>query len=196
MISEPTDEQLIEQFLAAEQEQSQRAFARIVTRHGPSVMRICRQVLKQEQDAEDVVQATFLTLSRRAAEIRDRRMLRSWLREVAFRKALRLRAQVVRRSALAARPGKDVALGAAESHATQNELRLILHSELDRLPDKLRTLVIHCYLEERSNVEVAQILGFPVGTVKGRLWRARGILRERLLRRERLDPAELEPALA
>ena len=194
MNNEPTDEQLIEQFLVAEQDKAQSAFARIVTRHGPWVMRVCRHVLKQEQDAEDVFQATFLTLSRRATNIRDRRMLRSWLREVAFRKALRLRAQVVRRSALPRSAAKQVALGAAESQATNNELRMILHSELVRLPEKLRTLVIHCYLEEKSNEEVARTLGFPIGTVKGRLWRARGMLRERLLRREKPDPAELARA--
>jgi RNA polymerase sigma factor (sigma-70 family) len=194
MNSEPTDEQLIEQFLAADQEELQVAFARIVVRHGPSVMRICRQVLKQEQDAEDVFQATFLTLSRRASDIRDRRMLRSWLREVAYRKALRLRAQVVRRRMLPAPAGRQLILGAAESQATNNELRMILQSELDRMPEKFRTLVIHCYLEEKSNEEVARILGFPVGTVKGRLWRAREMLRERLLKREK--PARAERAWA
>jgi RNA polymerase sigma factor (sigma-70 family) len=194
MSNEPTDEQLIEDFLMAEQEEAQHAFTQIVTRHGPAVMRVCWQVLKQVQDAEDAFQATFMKLSGKATTIRDRRMLRSWLREVAFRQALRLRAQVVRRRAVPARSAKAVALGAAESQATTNELRLILHSELDRLPEKFRTLVVHCYLEEKSNDEVARILGFPVGTVKGRLWRVRGILRDRLLRSGKLDPAELARA--
>jgi DNA-directed RNA polymerase specialized sigma24 family protein len=43
--------------------------------------------------------------------------------------------------------------------------------------------VVYSYLEGKSNEEVARSLGCPIGTVKGRLWRARGMLRERLSRR-------------
>ena len=100
---EPTDEQLIDQFLAGKHEGAQSAFERLVNRHGSTVMAVCRHVLKQEQDAEDVFQATFLRLARRAATIQNPRVVGSWLREVAFRNALRLRAQVVRRRALPTR---------------------------------------------------------------------------------------------
>jgi RNA polymerase sigma-70 factor (ECF subfamily) len=191
---EPTDEQLIDQFLAGKHEEAQSAFGRLVTRHGPSVMGVCRHVLKQEQDAEDVFQATFLSLARRAATIQNPRVLGCWLREVAFRNALRLRAQVVRRRALPARFGEEVAPGEAESQATRNELRLILHAELDRLPEGLRTLVVQCYLEGKTNDEVARLLGSPIGTVKRRLWKAREMLREGLLSRGGRDTTQLARA--
>ncbi len=51
-----------------------------------------------------------------------------------------------------------------------------LHAEVDRLPEKYRLPVILCYLEGKTNEEVADLLHWPVGTVKGRLSRARDLL--------------------
>ena len=176
MNREPTDKQLINEFLTGDNEEARSAFERLVTRHGPSVMGVCRNILKQEQDAEDVFQETFLILSRRAATIRKPHVLGSWLREVAHRNALRLRARVARCRALPVLVGEEVVTGEAESQAARNELRLILHAELDHLPEGVRTLVVHCHLEGKTNAEVARLLGLPIGTIKQRLWKARGML--------------------
>ena len=59
----------------------------------------------------------------------------------------------------------------------------MLHDEVGRLPEKYRLPVILCYLEGKTNEEVAALLHWPVGTVKGRLSRARDLLRSRLTRR-------------
>jgi len=64
-----------------------------------------------------------------------------------------------------------------ENQAAWNELRPVLHDEVNRLPDKYRLPVILSYLEGRTNEEVATLLDWPVGTVKGRLSRARDMLR-------------------
>jgi RNA polymerase sigma factor (sigma-70 family) len=138
------------------------------------------------EDAEDAFQATFLTLSRKAGTIRDRRVLASWLYEVAYRIAVRARAGAVRRrqqeresmstTETSSRPDQ-------ENQAAWNELRPVLHDEINRLPDKYRLPVILSYLEGRTNEEVATLLDWPVGTVKGRLSRARDLLRSRLVRR-------------
>jgi RNA polymerase sigma factor (sigma-70 family) len=183
MNSQPSDEELIDQFLAGEHEKAQGAFEQLVSRHRSLVMGVCRHVLRQEQDAEDVFQATFLTLARRAATIQNPRALASWLREVAYRNALRLRAQVARRRTLPALRSQEGPPEETERTAAQNELRRTLLTELDRLPEECRTLVVHCYLEGKTNQEAARLLGFPVGTVKGRLWKARAMLREGLLKR-------------
>jgi RNA polymerase sigma factor (sigma-70 family) len=183
MKTQRTDEQLLECFLTGDREELEGAFASLLTRHGPLVMGVCRQVLKHEQDAEDAFQATFLALARKAARIRNPRVLGSWLAAVASRTALRLRARVARRRPLRGLSGGEVSLGDAESHAIRNEARSIVHAELAHLPDECRTLLGQCYLEGKTNEEVARLLGCPVGTVKGRLWRARGMLRERLIRR-------------
>ena len=82
-----------------------------------------------------------------------------------------------------------------ESGATQDtptaeldDLRGMLHEEINRLPGKYRDPVVLCYLEGRTHDQTASALGWPVGTVRGRLARARDLLRNRLTRRG-LGPA-------
>ena len=78
-----------------------------------------------------------------------------------------------------------------ENAASRNELGLLLRAEVDGLPAKYRTLVLHTYMEGKSNEQVARLLQCPVGTVKGRLSRARDLLRARLCRRG-CDPDEVQ----
>ena len=81
-----TDRQLLHGFAA---EKDQDAFAALVKRHGQMVLRVCRRVLRQEQDAEDAFQATFLVLARNYSAIRNTEGVASWLHGVAHRIALR-----------------------------------------------------------------------------------------------------------
>jgi RNA polymerase sigma factor (sigma-70 family) len=178
----PNDEQLLEQFVNLDDETAENAFRAIVLRHGPMVLGVCRHVLSQHQDAEDAFQATFLVLSRKADSIRDPRVLARWLYEVAYRIAIRARADDGRRRAHERQGGQMAATVSIEDHGW-GELRPVLHEEVNRLPEKYRTPVILSYLEGKTNEEVAQILQWPVGTVKGRLSRARDLLRSRLTRR-------------
>ncbi len=184
---ELSDEELLDRFLSGEEIDSQEAFRTLVVRHGPMVLGICRHVLNQVQDAEDAFQATFLVLARKGASIRDRRVLSGWLHEVAYRIAIKSRASSVRRQILE-RQGMAMLLPKnepddQEEHAAWNELRPVLHEEVDRLPEKYRIPVILSYLEGKTNEEVAELLRWPVGTVKGRLSRARDLLRSRLTQR-------------
>ncbi|HKI21255.1 MAG TPA: sigma factor, partial [Isosphaeraceae bacterium] len=94
---EQSDEDLIETYLRGEKSESQEAFRALVVRHGPKVLGICRRVLDLHQDAEDAFQATFLVLARKAATIRNRRVLAGWLYEVAHRIAVKVRGHKGRR---------------------------------------------------------------------------------------------------
>ena len=114
-------------------------------------------------------------------------MLSGWLHEIAYRIAIKARASGVRRRNLE-REGMAMSRPAANpgdqtEQAAWNELRPVLHEEVNRLPDKYRIPVILSYLEGKTNEEVAEQLRWPVGTVKGRLSRARDLLRSRLTRR-------------
>jgi RNA polymerase sigma factor (sigma-70 family) len=177
------DEQLIELFLIGTPDETESAFEAMMTRHRPAVMSVCRRVLGGYQDAEDAAQATFVALVRNAGKIRNRRVLGAWLYGVAYRVAIRMKARAARRRAAHIRVGERAPTGGAEDAAASGELRQILLGEVYSLPEEFRSPVLHSYLEGRSIKEVARILECPIGTVKGRLWRARGILRQRLLSR-------------
>jgi RNA polymerase sigma factor (sigma-70 family) len=175
-----SDEQLIDQFLTGARDDAADAFEVLVKRHGPMVMGVCRHILYRHQDAEDAVQTTFMNLARKAGTIRDPRVLAGWLQEVAYRVAIRMKARVSRLPALTETPDRETSGGEPESAAAWNELGLLLHAEVDRLPKRYRTLVVHCYLEGETNQAVARRLNCPVGTIKGQLFRAREMLRKRL----------------
>ena len=82
-----TDGQLLDRFTSGHDEAAELAFAALVERHGPMVLRVCQSVLRQRHDAEDAFQATFLILVRKAASIRKQNSVVSWLHGVAFRVA-------------------------------------------------------------------------------------------------------------
>src|SRR5262249_39432725 len=89
-LAEASDAQLLGRFVVGQEEA---AFAALLRRHGPLVWSVSRRVLHREQDAEDVFQATFLLLARKASSIRKRESVSSWLHGVAHRLALKAKAQ-------------------------------------------------------------------------------------------------------
>lgn len=173
-------------------ERDEAAFAVLVERHGPMVWAVCRRVLGEAHAAEDAFQATFLVLVRRAASIRDGDRLGPWLHGVAHRVALRARAQRNRRRDR--ERGGDL-MSAHEpadkpaAHGDDHPVGPALDAELARLPRAYRDVVVLCDLEGRTHEEAARMLRWPVGTVKGRLHRARERLRDRLVRRGVVLPA-------
>jgi RNA polymerase sigma factor (sigma-70 family) len=182
-----TDGQLLDQFTGRESETAEAAFQVLVDRHGPMVLRVCRGVLGDHHDAQDAFQATFLVLARRAAAIRKRDSVGSWLYGVALRLARRAKVEAARRRALERRsaamtPRSTEDPGLPESW---NEL----HEEIGRLPDHYRAPVVLCYLENLTHEQAASQLRWPLGTVKVRLSRARELLKGRLTRRGIALPA-------
>ena len=178
-----TDEELLGQFLESSEAAAEDAFAALMRRHGPMVLAVCRHVLGRHQDAEDAFQATFLVLARKAGSIRARSVLGRWLYEVAYRSAMRARMSSVRRQAYERQGAQMTAVSTNDRGREWQDLRPVLHEELQRLPDNYRTPIVLCYLEGTTNEEAARLLQWPVGTVKGRLSRARDMLRSRLDRR-------------
>ncbi len=158
------------------------AFEALVRRHGPMVLHVCRQLLREPQDVEDAFQATFLVLVRKAGSIRRPERLANWLYGVAYRVAQRSKVDAARR-----RRHEEQASARSEavkvSTPNDPDLAPVLQEELHRLPEKYRLPIVLCYLEGRTQEEAAKLLKWPVGTVKGRLSRARGILQRRLDRR-------------
>ncbi|HEV3164969.1 MAG TPA: RNA polymerase sigma factor, partial [Isosphaeraceae bacterium] len=177
-----TDAQLVEQFATQRDEAAEEAFEVLIARHGPMVLGVCRHMLGNTHDAEDAFQATFLVLMRKAGTIRVEESLGNWLYGVAYKVAARARAGVVQRHWHESRSAAMTS-ATSDGEPTLRDLEPILHEELNRLPTKYRAPVVLCYLEGLTHDEAAERLGWPLGTVKGRLARARDLLRGRLSRR-------------
>src|SRR5262249_55080585 len=144
------------------------AFVTLMRRHGPMVWGVCRRVLHSHHDAEDAFQATFLVLVRKAASIQPRQMVANWLYGVAHQTALNSRTTATRRKERE-RQVMDMPEPAAVEPGFGRDLQALLDKELSRLPDKYRTVIVLCDLEEKPRKEVARQLGCPEGTVAGRL---------------------------
>ncbi len=181
VVAAMTDHELLEKFGADSESECQLAFEAIVRRHGPMVLGVCRRVLHDDHDAEDAFQATFLVLALKAGTVRKRNSLGPWLHSVA--------ARIARRAKLVSRRRKEIPMpsdnivGPEERDPALADLETVLDEELSKLPEKYRLPVVLCYLEGRTQEEVAKELGWTKGTVSGRLARAKALLQHRLVRR-------------
>jgi RNA polymerase sigma factor (sigma-70 family) len=163
-------------------ERDEAAFNSLVHRHGSMVLDVCRNVLGNESEAEDAFQATFLVLARKAGAIRKQASVGSWLYGVAYRTALKARADSLRRrlreasaaGRIPSQPANDLSWG---------EVAQIVHAELNRFAEGYRAPLVLCYLEGRTQDEAARLLGVSKATVRKRLERGRALLRLRLVRR-------------
>jgi RNA polymerase sigma factor (sigma-70 family) len=170
---------LLVRFVAAGDEA---AFAALVRRHGPMVRGLCQRLLGDGGLADDAFQATFLVLARRAASVRRRESVGSWLYGVARRVARNAQRADARRRrherrAAEGRPRRDT-----PDHGWA-ELLAALDEELARLPERARAPLLLCYLEGYTQDEAAHYLGWSVGTLRRRLTWGRDLLRLRLTRR-------------
>src|SRR5579884_1720201 len=170
-----TDAALLELFL---QQQDEAAFEALLRRHGAMVMGVCQRVLRHTQDAEDAFQATFLVLARKAAALRSRDLLASWLYGIALRTALKARAMNRKRRAKESQASMPTE--PASEDGVPEELLARLDHEIGRLPERYRAAVVLCELEGKSRKEVAALLGLPEGTLSSRLAYARKLLAQRL----------------
>lgn len=178
------------------------AFAILMDRHGPMVLGVARRVVGDYHLAEDVFQAVFLMLARKAGRLRRPAALPAWLHRTAHNLAVSaVRARQRRQRAESQVIHSDCTSPIADL-SCREELA-ILDEELGRLPEKFRLPLVLCCLEGRSQAEAAALLGWTPGSVKGRLERGRRCLKDRLLRRgltcvlmTAAPPMLVRPALA
>ncbi|OJW05744.1 MAG: hypothetical protein BGO49_26955 [Planctomycetales bacterium 71-10] len=161
-------------------EGDQAAFEALVMRHGPMVRGVCRRLLRDDHDADDAFQATFLVLARKGAGLRDPDRLGPWLYGVASRVAAKARVRSARHQA---RPLTDDLPAREDARAEWSDVLPILDAELARLPSAQRDVLVACLLQGSSEQEAARAFACPVGTIKSRLSRAKEALRSRLVRR-------------
>jgi RNA polymerase sigma factor (sigma-70 family) len=180
-----SDGQLLERFAA---DRDAAAFEALLRRHGPLVLSVGRRVLGAGPDLEDVFQATFLVLARKAGSIRKHGAVASWLYGVAWRLAQHQKAQRAHQDQQIAALKRHLAQTRAmpldpTTRASWQELGTILDEELQRLPVKYREALVLCHLEGLGVAAAAAQLGWSPGTLKSRLLRGRELLRRQLTRR-------------
>jgi RNA polymerase sigma-70 factor (ECF subfamily) len=181
------------------------AFAALVRDHGGRMLSVARRLLRQEDDAQDVVQEALLAAFRALPRFEGQSKLSTWLHRIVVNAALmKLRSQRRRGEApiddllphfdetghrlddRSEAPMPDVELDRAA-------LRARVRRCIDHLPESYRTVLVLRDVEELDTAEVARLLETSEGAVKTRLHRARQALRT-LLERE-WEPASREPHL-
>lgn len=165
------------------------AFEVIMRRHNQLLFRSARSIVRSDAEAEDVVQEAYLRAWRALSGYRAQSRLATWLVRIAVNEALgRLRrksAEVIpleaamassdpeTQAALTEPPGRG-----PEQAAARTQMRTLMETRIDRLPDTFRTVFVLRAIEELSVEDVAQALDIPEATVRTRFFRARSLLRE------------------
>src|SRR5579864_2680093 len=153
--SRSSDGQILHRFVETRDEL---AFEILVRRHGPMVLGVCRRVLGHVQDAEDAYQATFLVLARRAAALRNKTALASFLHGTAYHLASKIKRAAGRRRKHEGHAPARTPVNPADE-LLWREVRTLLDEEIARLPEKYRSVFVLCCLENVSQAEAGRRLG-------------------------------------
>lgn len=167
------------------------AFATLVRRHDRHLYRVARSVLRDEAEAEDVVQQTYLQAFAGFVDFRGEASLRTWLTRIALNDALRRRRRqraTVDLDQVDAAPERvrteiqvpSLTISTPEHAAARSQIREIVERAIDDLPPAFRIVLVMRDVEEASVEETATFLAIKPETVKTRLHRARHMLRESL----------------
>jgi RNA polymerase sigma-70 factor (ECF subfamily) len=170
------------------------AFELLMRRHNRRLFRIARSVLRDDADAEDALQESYLAAYRAIGAFRGEASLATWLSKLVLNHCLARRRKDQRRDHIAPMRCDDDAVAAdfetPDRSLVRSELRALLQQKVDELPDAFRTVFVLRCVEELTVEETAEVLAIPEATVRSRHFRARGLLRESLA--QDIDVAEQE----
>ncbi len=169
------------------------AFAELVRRYERRIYRMARQITQNDEDAEDVLQESFLKAFQHLDSFQGQSKFYTWVTRIAVNESLmKLRKRKSDRTVSLDENietdeepiVREIAVwdDTPESKYSQEELRQILDKAIESLKPIFRTVFILRDVEELSTEETAEVLGLSIAAVKSRLLRARLQLRERLTR--------------
>lgn len=173
---------------------SAEAFTTLVSQYDRNIYRLALNITSNQQDAEDVLQETFLKAYTNLEKFKGDSRFYTWLVRIAVNESLmKLRKRRGDRTVSLDEPiqtGEDESLPREvedwddnpEQRYAKTELQGILREAIDGLEPQFRTVVVLRDVEELSTEETAELLGLSVPAVKSRLLRGRLKLRERLNR--------------
>jgi len=156
------------------------AYEELVRRHREAVYRVVYAVAGNHDQAEDIVQETFLHAYQTIRRFDSRRPFAPWLKRIGVNCAI---SALRRQGRIARGTRRDVALSHEanpEECAIASDLQAAVSQAVSKLPAKQRTAIMLFSLAEMNLAETAAMMGCTVGTVKTHLHRARQKLRELL----------------
>jgi RNA polymerase sigma-70 factor, ECF subfamily len=176
-----TDEEIVARVRAGEVH----LFELVMRRNNQRVYRAARAILKEDSEAEDVMQDAYVRAYEHLAEFEGRARFSTWLTRIAVHDAL-ARVRRSRRFDPLESHSEEPTMAAQstrspEGQASDGEMRVALERAIGELPEEFRAVFVLRAVEEMSGAETAECLGIPEETVKTRLHRARGRLQETLL---------------
>lgn len=160
------------------------AFGRLVHRYQDRAFSLARRLTGDPAAAEDLAQEAFLQVYRALARFDPDRPFLPWLTTIVRNLARNAARKQVPTPVEVGGDGRELADPRAPSppeQALRSERRRLVEAEVARLPERYREVVALRYLEDRPVREVAGLVGIPEGTVKTFLFRARDLLRQRLV---------------
>jgi RNA polymerase sigma factor (sigma-70 family) len=181
----PTDRQLVDRVLGGDTS----AFGEIISMTEGLVAHIVCRLISNEEDRKDIVQDIYLKVFHHLKGFRYQAKLSTWVAQIAYNacssqlQKKRLPVHVLPEEAIGGASGGTTSAdgAAADGPILRKELSGIVQAEIGRLPPLYQTLVGLYHQEEMSYQEMAEITGLPEGTVKSYLFRARKVLKEKLL---------------
>jgi RNA polymerase sigma-70 factor (ECF subfamily) len=193
----PTDRQLVDPVLDGDTP----AFGEIISMTEGLVAQIVCRLISNEEDRKDIVQDIYLKVFHHLKGFRFQSKLSTWVAQIAYNtcssylQKKRLPLHVLPDGEL---DGKGAGPGSGRSNTIraaeetdeptlQKELTGILQAEIGQLPPLYQTLVGLYHQEELTYQEMARITGLPEGTVKSYLFRARKMLKEKLLSKYKME---------
>lgn len=163
-----------------------------INEYGRDIYSFCRHLAYDRQEAEDLYQDTFLKAVELEEKIDFENNPKSWLLSVALRLWRNRKRKYAWRKRIAdvcpmiEEKDLETPVLCMEQEASPEERilgieeRRAVSSAVGRLPERLKTVVLLYYMEERSTKQISDIMGIPVGTVLSRLHKARKILKKEL----------------
>ena len=162
-------------------------FEEVMRRHNQRLYRVARAIVKDEHDAEDVMQQAYIQAYLHMDQFEGRAQLSTWLTRIAIHEALQRRRKhhpdLIAESDEHAMAQPDITTPDPERLAYAGELRSLLESSIDALPDGYRLVFMCREVEGLSTSETAEALDVGEEAVKTRLHRARAMLRRELFAR-------------
>jgi RNA polymerase sigma-70 factor, ECF subfamily len=191
-----TDEEIVERVLAGDTA----LYQVVVRRYNTRLYRVAHAILKNDGEAEDVMQAAYVRAFQNLGQFAWRAKFSTWLTRIAVHEAL-ARAHKAKRFEDWDNMNENMQneIGVAplklnpESETASVEMSKILEQAIETLPDQYRAVVMMRTVEEMTTAETAESLSLTEDNVKIRLYRAHGMLRKELYQNARMSAADAFP---